>query len=281
MKNKTILCGLILLVLLSGCTKSSTSDNESISSSVVESSVLQENEATETQTNNEKTQESKLGIKKSSINGKIIAIDAGHGINSYNKQEAIAPNSSETKSAFAGGTSGVNQTEEELNLAVAFKLQSALDELGAETHMTRTEHNSDMTNIDRAEFANDINADISVKLHADGNNSSSVHGVSVLVPGNKYISDSNVIEKSRKAGELILVSFVESTGAANRGISVRNDLTGFNWTNVPIVLIEMGFMTNPEEDKLMETEEYQDKMVRGMVYGLEKYFDSLNGGSYE
>lgn len=65
------------------------------------------------------------------------------------------------------------------------------------------------------------------------------------------------------------------------GISVRNDLTGFNWTKVPIVLVEMGFMTNPDEDKLMETDEYQDKMVKGIVSGLEKYFENTNGGSYE
>ncbi len=274
MKNKTVLCVLMFIVLLSGCVKSGVPNKDSVSSASVESGGLQEKEAKESQTENDKTQDVEPEIKKSSISGKIIAIDAGHGINSYNKQEAIAPNSSETKIAFASGTSGVNQTEEELNLAVAFKLQDALDELGAETHMTRTEHNSDMTNIDRAEFANKINADISVKLHADGNNSSSVHGVSVLVPGSKYISDNNVIEKSRNAGELILAAFVESTGATNRGISVRNDLTGFNWTQVPIVLIEMGFMTNPDEDKLMETEEYQNKMVQGIVSGLEKYFEA-------
>ena len=212
---------------------------------------------------------------------KKVVIDAGHGLNSYNKQEPIAPNSSETKIAFASGTRGVNQTEEELNLSVALKLQKALEDKGAIVHMTRTEHESDMTNVDRAVFANELNADISIKIHADGNNSSSVHGVSVLVPGSQHITDSMLIEKSRDAGELILDEFVKETNATNRGISVRNDLTGFNWTEVPIVLVEMGFMTNPEEDKLMETDEYQDKMVKGIVSGLEKYFENTNGGSYE
>jgi len=209
----------------------------------------------------------------SSVAGKIIVVDAGHGINSYNKQEPIAPNSSETKIAFATGTSGANQTEEQLVLAVSLKLQEALEAKGAIVHMTRTTHNSDMTNVDRAEFANELNADISVKIHADGNNNSSVHGVSVLVPGNQYISDSDVLNKSRAAGEHILSEFVKSTGAKNRGISVRNDLTGFNWTKVPIVLVEMGFMTNPDEDKLMGTEDYQNKMIGGIIAGLEFYFE--------
>lgn len=210
------------------------------------------------------------------ISGKIIVVDAGHGINSSNRQEPIAPNSSQTKNAFVSGTAGANQTEEQLNLAVALKLEKALKEKGATVHMTRTEHKCDMSNVDRAEFGNDLNADISVKIHADGNNSSSVHGVSVLVPGDMYIKDAQMLAKSRQAGECILKEFVAKTGAANRGISVRNDMTGFNWSKVPVVLVELGFMTNPEEDKLMETEEYQNKMVQAIVDGLISYFESNN-----
>lgn len=206
------------------------------------------------------------------LSDKVIVIDAGHGINSYNKQEAIAPNTSETKAAFASGTKGVNQTEEQLNLSVALKLQTELEKTGAKIYMTRITHESDMTNIDRAKYANDLNADLSVKIHADGVDNSSTHGVSVLVPGTQYIRDDYIITESRKAGECVLEEFVNTTGAYNRGISVRNDLTGFNWTTVPIILIEMGFMTNPDEDKMMESNDYQDKMVQGIVDGIKKYF---------
>ena len=206
------------------------------------------------------------------LSNKVIVIDAGHGINSYNKQEAIAPNTSETKAAFASGTKGINQTEEQLNLIIALKLQTELEKTGAKIYMTRITHESDMTNIDRAQFANDLNADLSVKIHADGVDNSSTHGVSVLVPGTQYIKDNYIITESRKAGECVLEEFVNKTGAYNRGISVRNDLTGFNWTTVPIILIEMGFMTNPDEDKMMESNDYQDKMVQGIVDGMKKYF---------
>lgn len=209
---------------------------------------------------------------QSVLSGKIIVVDAGHGINSSTKKEPIAPNSSETKRAFVSGTSGARQSEEQLNLSVSKKLQKILESKGATVYMTRTEHKTDVSNIDRAVFANNLGADISVKIHADGNNNKSVHGVSVLVPGNKYITNNDLIEKSRKAGEFILESFIRKTGAANRGIAVRNDLTGFNWSNVPIVLVELGFMSNPQEDKLMESDEYQNNMVDGIVEGLEKYF---------
>lgn len=212
-------------------------------------------------------------VEVSSLSGKVIVVDPGHGINSYSKQEPIAPGSSQMKAAFVSGTSGRNQTEEQLNLAVGLKLKAALEEKGAIVYMTRETHECDVSNVDRAKMANDLNADIAVRIHADGSGSSSAHGVSVLVPGSQYINDSDLISKSRNAGESVLNAFVEETGALNRGISVRNDMTGFNWSTVPVILVEMGFMTNPEEDKLMETEDYQNKMVSGIVTGLEKHFE--------
>lgn len=261
------ICLLLLIFVLFGCTNIEGKDDSF-------NQHINKTENTNKSGNTVEKTEATIPENDSAIADKIIVIDAGHGISSYNKQEPIAPNSSETKIAFASGTRGANLTEEQLNLSVALKLQKVLEDKGAIVHMTRTEHETDMTNVDRAVFANELNADISVKIHADGNNSSSVHGVSVLVPGTQYITDNKVIEKSRIAGELILDAFVKETGGANRGISVRNDLTGFNWTKVPIVLVEMGFMTNPEEDKRMETEEYQDKMVQGIASGLEKYFEN-------
>ena len=206
------------------------------------------------------------------LSGKVIVVDAGHGISSYKKKEPIAPGSSVTKAAFVSGTSGKYQTEEQLNLSVALRLRTALEAEGAVVHMTRTEHACDVSNVDRAQFANALNADISVKLHADGSDSSAAHGVSVLGPGPQYIGNADILNKSRTAGELVLQNFVAQTGAANRGISVRNDLTGFNWTEVPIILVEMGFMTNPDEDRLLSTADYQDKMVSGIVMGLKQYF---------
>lgn len=232
-----------------------------------------ENDHTVIGETNEMETQTEVGTEKLPLCEKVICIDAGHGLNSYNKQEAIAPNSSQTKIAFASGTSGKNQTEEQLNLSVAKKLEKKLSELGADVHMTRTTHECDMTNIDRAEFANNINADISVKIHADGVENNTVNGVSMLVPSNQYINNQEICNISRKAGEIILNEVIKSTGASNRGIVTRSDLTGFNWTKVPIVLLEMGFMTNPEEDAKMETDEYQDKIIDGISQGLILFFE--------
>ena len=262
--KKVIICTLCAVMLLTGCSLFVITDKtEHLEKSEVREDAPKTEETGKTE---------KAPGEASGLENKVIVIDAGHCIFSQSRQEEIAPGSGETKPAFVSGTSGANQTEEQLNLSVALKLQTVLEEMGAKVYMTRTTHESDMSNIDRAKFANELNADISVKLHADGNANTSISGVSVLVPGAKYISDSALIEKSRKAGELVLDEIVSVTGANNRGISVRNDMTGFNWSTVPVILVEMGFMTNPEEDRIMETAEYQDKIVKGIVNGLKMYF---------
>ena len=133
-----------------------------------------------------------------------------------------------------------------------------------------------MSNIERAEFANKNNADIVVRIHADGSESAAVSGVSVLLPSEKRVSDGyltkEIVQNSRRAGELILAAVCENTGAKNRGTVERPDMTGFNWSAVPVMLLEMGFISNPEEEANMATDAYQEKIVSGIVEGLEEYF---------
>lgn len=255
---------LVCMLLLSGCSNKIEKNEKNVQPQ-------QKSESAETVENPQIVEETPVVV--SSLAGKIIVVDPGHGINSYSKQEPIAPGSTQMKAAFVSGTRGKNQTEEQLNLAVGLKLKAALEGKGAIVYMTRETHECDVSNVDRAKLANDLGADIAIRIHADGSENSSARGVSVLVPGNQYIKDSDLISKSRSAGESVLAAFAEETGAQNRGISVRNDMTGFNWSSVPVILVEMGFMTNPEEDSLMETEDYQNKMVTGMVNGLERYFE--------
>ena len=275
MKKIVIVLTCLFVCVLSGCNEKANVLNETYQNSQeVKEEYLGKEEVSDIQeeSNEPETVSEEKTEKRGNIEGKIILVDAGHGIAKESRQELIAPDSVEKKPAFVSGTRGKNQTEEELNLNVALKLEKALKECGATVYMTRTTHETDVSNIGRAELGNDANADISVKIHADGNNNTSVKGVCMLVPGNKHIKDGDVIKKSRRAGEIILAEVVNETKADNRGISVRNDMTGFNWSKVPVILLEMGFMTNPEEDKLLETSEYQDKIVRGIVNGLEIYF---------
>lgn len=206
------------------------------------------------------------------LDGKVICVDPGHEVTDLRVQEPIHPYSQETKEAFVGGTAGKNQTEEQLNLSVGLQLQTLLQDQGAIVIMTRTTHESDMTSYKRALLANEKNADLCIRIHADGSTDSSVYGMSMLVPSGEQLATQDIIEPSFTAGECVLEATIASTGAKNNGIVERSDLTGFNFSKVPTILIEMGFMSNPEEDALMETEDYQQKLAQGMCDGIIQYF---------
>lgn len=211
------------------------------------------------------------------LEGKMICVDPGHCVTpemGKGEREAISPLSTETKPKYAAGTSGANLTEEQLNLAVGMQLKEALEAQGAEVVMTREVSEIAISNIERCEVAHKAGADVAIHIHADGNNDSSVHGVSVLVPSGDLLGTPSITEESNRLGQLMVDVVAEKTGAKNRGISPRTDMVAFNHSEIPTVLIEMGFLTNPEEEKLLETEEYQKKIVDGMVEALLEWYEN-------
>lgn len=210
------------------------------------------------------------------LEGKIICIDPGHGNPDHPVQnEPIAPNSDILKPATAAGTAGVSTKvpEYKLTMAVSLKIRDKLLEKGAKVVMTRENNDVDLGNIERSEIANRIPADISVRIHADGYDDPSVYGISVLYPGGMYISNAELLRKSKLAAQVTLEELVKSTGGRSRGVVERNDLTGFNWSKVPVILVEMGFMTNPAEDERMNTDEYREKIAAGIVNGIVRYIE--------
>lgn len=223
--------------------------------------------------NIDKEKEKTVVKSKNILLGKVICIDPGHAINSLSKKELVSPISTITKDAYISGTFGKNLTEEKLNLAVALKLRKLLENDGAKVIMTREVSEVVISNIQRAEMANNENADVNIHIHADASRDLSIHGVSVLVPFGKLLGTPTIIEPSAKLGKSILDSVVAGTGAENRGIVKRSDLTGFNWSKIPTVMVEMGFMSNFEEEKLMASDLYQNKIAEGLHNGLINYFN--------
>lgn len=205
------------------------------------------------------------------LTGKIICIDPGHGSFTESKTEKIAPNSSTKKAAYKAGTKGRNSVEDTVNLAVGQLLKDKLTALGATVIMTRTDENSTMSNIERAQFANTNKADISVKLHADGTQEGG-SGMTMLVPGSGYIKDKQMLADSKRLGKAILKNAVAQTGARNRGTYTNSGMTGFNWSEVPVVLFEMGFMTNRKDEEKLNNPEYQNKIAEGIKLGIIEYF---------
>lgn len=205
---------------------------------------------------------------------RTVCIDPGHQIKVDMTQEPEAPCSSIMKEQNPGGAEGIvtKTPEYKLNLAVSLKIQQQLVAQGYNVVMTRTTNDVNIGNIDRAKIANNCNADLFVRIHADGVDDQSVHGISILIPGSEFVTDATIRAESRKAAQAVMDGMIASTGAKRRDIVERNDMTGFNWCTRPMMLVEMGFMSNPDEDNLMSTDAYQQKLATGIVNGINQYF---------
>ncbi len=207
-----------------------------------------------------------------------ILIDPGHQKEADYSRENAAPTLNSTVYKVATGTRGVSTGvwEYELVLDVAFKLESELKELGYQVALTRDRHDVHITNKERGQMAKEIGADILVSLHADGSSVTAAQGVSVLSPAfNVSFIDADRAAVSKTLSTLIVDELAKATGARNRGVHFRNNLSILNWSEVPSALVEMGFMSNPEEDKKMQTQEYQGKIARGIASGIHEYFNAI------
>lgn len=204
-----------------------------------------------------------------------IMLDPGHQENGNNEQEPVSPGAAETKPKVSSGTAGVatNKPEYELTLEVSIILQEALEEKGFDVLLTRSTNQVDVSNVERAQMANEENVDLFLRIHADGAENSEVHGFSVLTPAKGNQSTEKVYDDSLLAAETIL-SYVEGEiSLFQNGLFFRDDLSGFNWSEVPVVLVELGFMSNPQEDKQLSDAAYVLKLTDLLADGIEAYIE--------
>jgi N-acetylmuramoyl-L-alanine amidase len=202
----------------------------------------------------------------------VVAIDPGHGGKADSRQEPIGPGATQTRPREPGGASGVvtRVPESQLNLEVALKLRDALERRGIKVVMVRTTQNVNISPRERAEVANKAGADLLVRIHADSSDNSALQGLKTLVPGQNSWTG-KIYAESLAAGAIAQRHLIEETAAKNLGVVKRNDLGGFNWSRVPTYLVEIGFMSNPAEDKKMETDAYQAKIVQALADAVVEY----------
>lgn len=218
--------------------------------------------------------------------GITIVIDAGHQPETRLSSVWLSPyidpdleSSWVMKSLLDIGTTGVatKTCEYTVTHAVAAKLKTALEAEGYTVILSHPDLEEKISGAERAAVANKNNADLMISLHCDSyNKDSSVGGASALIPEiwDGYPSE-RLAYLSKAAADVILDEYTDSTGLKNRGTFPVTKTSMFSFCKIPILLLEMGFMSNPTEDKKLCSDSFQDKIVEGLVNGINRYFRLL------
>lgn len=279
---KRVLLILCAALLLAGCTGKSQEEQgkriqeekeqkEAKEKAQREQEALEEKKVLEEQKALEE-QRAKEAEKK--VKAETIVLDPGHSAVVAQGEEPLGPGSSEYKAADTSGTSGISTgvQEYELNLDISIQLKEELENRGYTVLMTRESNDVPVSCIQRAEVANNVKADAYIRIHANGSEDPSAQGAMTIctTPESPYVPE--LYTASRQLSDCVISKLCEATGCENDGVWETDSMSGNNWSKVPVTIIEMGYMTNPEEDILMQTPEYQMKIIRGVSNGIDTFF---------
>lgn len=209
-------------------------------------------------------------------NGHIIGIDPGHQSESVDMSalEPNGPGSSEMKAKCSTGTQGSYSgvPEYQLNLEVSLQLRDELEQRGYQVVMTRTDNETAISNMERAQYVAAEGAEIYVRIHANGDDSHTASGALSMSPSqnNPYIPQ--LFDESNRLSQCIIDSYCAATGFQNLGVQYYDNMTGINWSTVPVTILEMGFMTNQNDDLKLNDAEFQKTMIQGIANGIDSYF---------
>ncbi len=213
------------------------------------------------------------GNTSGSANGITVCIDPGHSSVVASGYVPLGPGSSDMKLADTSGTRGrfSGVSEYILTMQIANQLRTELEARGYNVIMTRYDNSTPVDCVTRAQIGNN-GADIMVRIHADGLDNSSASGAHAIVisPNNPW--NPQTYAGSARLGRCIIDSYCSATGIRNRGVFEQNNMTGNNWSTIPCVLLEMGFMTNEHDDLYMTNPANQTTMVNGIANGIDAYF---------
>lgn len=210
-----------------------------------------------------------------------VAIDPGHQGSwvDMSEKEPNGPGSTEMKAMATTGTQGKysGKPEYELNLEVSLLLREELEKRGYRVILTREDNDKAISNAQRAEYAYEEGGDIYVRIHANGSDHSGVSGALAMVPSpsNPYVGE--LAEESYRLAEAILNAYCEKASFSSLGIQYYDNMTGINWSKLPVMILEMGFMTNQTDDLRMADPEIQRLMAEGIADGIDQYFTEATG----
>ena len=180
--------------------------------------------------------------------------------------------------AISGGV-----REKDLTLSVYNKVSSKLASLGY-TVLTSRNVDKDVDLVDRADQANKANADMLLSIHFNAGGRGIARGIETYyyqatadrVPKINKENHNNPerLERSRKLANKVQQNLLYQTGANDRGVK-RASFTVLRETSIPSILVELGFIDNPEERNKIKTNEYQERLANGIVDGIVEYYKQV------
>lgn len=214
-----------------------------------------------------------------SVEGKglVIVLDPGHSAQVPGTTEPIGPGSSEMKEADTVGTYGPSSAthEYELTMRVSQKLRTELEKRGYTVRLTHLDTVRPISCVERAQVANENKADAFIRIHANGVEDTSASGAMTICITQDNPFHPELYKASYRLSETLLDAYCAGTGARREKVWETDTMTGNNWSEVPATLIELGYMTNPDEDLMMAMDSYQIKMVTAIADGLDQWFAEM------
>ncbi len=209
----------------------------------------------------------------SRLNGCVIGVDPGHQEIEDLGLEPVSPGSERTKARMSKGATGVKTgvPEYRINLQIALKLKTLLESEGAQVVMTRTDHNVSLSNLERSTMMNEAGVDFWIRLHCDASSSQDVSGARALIPSRAITP--LIYRKSLVLAKTIMAEYTVATGTNPLPIRSLINQTGFNWSETPVIAIEMGYLSNSSDDLRLNRDSYQAACATGIFKGILHYYE--------
>ena len=203
-----------------------------------------------------------------------VVIDPGHQKAEVTEKEPIGPGSDTMKSKMSYGSTSTTTGKREYlwTLPMAHNVKEKLEARGYEVVLTRESHDVNISNAERALLANESGADIYICLQLDSYTQTSVAGIYSQIPSAQNPFISHLHESSKLLAEAIQKCLVAETGARDRGVRTEDNSAAINWSQIPVVVLQLGYMSSPDEDAKLWQEEYQNKIATAICDGIDEYF---------
>jgi len=208
--------------------------------------------------------------------GHKIALDPGQQKNQMTEGEPIGPGASETtaKMSYGATSTTTGKREYEWSMEFTLRLKEELIARGYEVVLTREDGNVEISNAERALMAGESGAELYLSIQADAASNKDAKGIYAQIPSQSNEFVGNLHDDSKRLAKEIQKNLIAETGTKDRGVQEIDKVAAINYSKVPVAVLQLGFMSNVEEDTNLWSAEYQDKMIKAICDGIDTYFQS-------